>query len=92
MDAESPEIYTIALKPKEENGNLLGMLTLINLGEDDAERVRVHLPPALCASSAFSTLAEDGSEIPLPLEKTEDGIRLLLPIRHLEPVYIIMRR
>lgn len=88
----APEIYTIALAPKEKNSDMLGMLTLINLGEDDAEKAFVHLPPHLRGAERFSTVAEDGGILPLQVTKEADGIRLGVPLRHLEPVYILIEK
>ena len=87
----TPDLYVIAMKPKEE-GDLLGMLTLINLGEDDAERTFIHLPTELRAAGSISVIESDGSLHPLAYTREEDGIRLCEPLCHLAPTYVIFRK
>ena len=87
----APEIYLIASKAKEE-GDLLGMLTLINLCEDDAEAAFIHLPKSLLSAGRFSSIQKDGSLSPLACTREEDGIRLLSPISHLVPTYIVIEK
>jgi hypothetical protein len=88
----APEIYTIALAPKEKNSELLGMLTLINLGEDDAENVWIHLPPQLRAAGSISAIEKDGGLAPLQATREGDGIRLHAPLCHLAPTYVIFQK
>lgn len=87
----APDLYAIAMRPKED-GDLLGMLTLINLGEDDAESAFVHLPPYLRAAGSISVIERDGSLAPLPARKEGNGIRLANPLCHLIPTYVIFRK
>ncbi len=87
----APDIYLIATKAKEE-GDLLGMLTLINLCEDDADSAFIHLPEHLLSATRFSEIRADGSLSPLACTREEDGIRLLSPISHLVPTYIVIEK
>lgn len=87
----APDIYLIATKAKEE-GDLLGVLTLINLCEDDAEAAFIHLPKSLLSAGRFSSIQKDGSLSPLACTREEDGIRLLSPISHLVPTYIVIEK
>jgi hypothetical protein len=86
-----PDLYAIAMKPREE-GNLLGMLTLINLGEDDAENAFIHLPTELRAAGSISVIGSDGSLRPLAYTRKEDGIHLREPLCHLAPTYVIFQK
>ncbi len=88
----APDVYAIALAPKNEGADLLGMLTLINLSEDDAEGVHIRLPERLLKAKGIYTLDREGNEVLLPTEKTERGIRLLAPLFSLEPTYILMKK
>ena len=87
----APDIYLIATKAKEE-GDLLGMLTLINLCEDDAESAFIHLPESLLSAARFSEIRADGSLAPLACTREEKGIRLHSPIPHLVPTYIVIEK
>lgn len=88
----APEIYLIALQPKKKEGALLGALTVINLGEDDAAGLRIYLPPKLRGASRFLAIGEDGCEVELSYEKEKSGIRLCKPLRHLDPLYIVIKK
>ena len=88
----APDIYAIALAPRDKDSDLIGMLTLINLCEDGAEGVRVYLPPQLRGASALATIARDGSVCPLNAEKTEDGFLLTESLEHCAPTYILLKK
>ncbi len=88
----APDIYTIALAPRDKEEDLLGMLTLINLCEDEAERIHVYLPPTLRCAGTLCYIAEDGTLRPLDAERTEDGFRLCTPLAHCEPIYIVLKK
>ena len=87
----APDIYAIALKPKEDS-DLLGMLTLINLSEDDAEQIEIHLPSHLREAKHIFAVAKDGSLIPLKTEPTADGLRLCEPLFGCTPTYIVFKK
>ena len=89
--ANAPDVYLISLAPKKE-GELLGMLTLINLSEDDAEGVRIHLPPALRETSQCLTVAKDGTLVPLDAAIEADTLCLHTPIPCCTPLYIILKK
>ena len=87
----APDIYAIALKPKEDS-DLLGALTLINLSEDDANRAEIHLPAHLREAKHIFTVAKDGSLSPLAAEPTADGLRLCEPLFGCTPTYIVFKK
>ena len=88
----APDVYVIAMKPREADTDLLGMLTLINLCEDDAEGVHIHLPPTLRAAGTLCYIAEDGSICPLDAERTEDGFTLATPLSHLASLSVLLQK
>lgn len=88
----APDMYLIALMPKAADSDLCGMLTLINLSEDDAENVLLHLPPHLCAAKQILTVARDGSLVPLSAEREENGIRLRGALPGCTPTYIVLKK
>ena len=88
----APDIYLIALAPKEKEDEYLGMLTLINLCEDAAEGVLIHLPPTLRGASAYLSVEKDGSLAPLAAKEENGGIRLPKPLGYLEPTYILIQK
>ena len=87
----APDVYLISLAPKNE-GELLGMLTLINLSEDDARDLLIHLPPHLAEASQCLTIASDGALMPLDAVKEANGLRLNSPLPGCTPLYIILKR
>ena len=88
----APDMYVIALMPKAADSDLCGMLTLINLSEDDAENVLLHLPPHLCAAKQILTVARDGSLVPLSAEREENGIRIRGALPGCTPTYIVLKK
>ncbi len=88
----APDIYAIALAPKEAATDLLGMLTLINLSEDDAEGAFVYLPPHLREAKEILTVARDGSLVPLTHKREADGLRLRAALPGCTPTYIILKK
>lgn len=92
MVTNAPDIYTIALSPREEDTELLGMLTLINLCEDDAQKAHIYLPPHLRAASALCYIAKNGDLLPLQAKRCEDGFVLAEPLCHCIPTYIILKK
>ncbi len=91
MVTDAPNVYVICAQAKEE-GELLGMLTLINLGEDEAESTYIHLPPHLYAAQGFFEISKSGDLCPLAYEREENGIRLMAPLSHLTPRYIVIEK
>ena len=86
----APDVYLIALQPKEKQ-DYLAVMTLINLCDDDAEHVCITLPPQWSGAKEFCTIAKDGSVIPLDARKTDTGIHLHTALRYGEPLCIIIR-
>lgn len=88
----APDLYAIALAPKEKDGALLGALTLINLSEDDAEDVRIYLPPHLRCAKEILTVERDGSLAPLSCERDADGLHLRTALPGCTPTYIVLKK
>ena len=87
----APDLYAIALAPKAADSDLCGMLTLINLSEDDAEDVRIYLPPHLRCAKEVLTVERDGSLAPLAHERDADGLRLCTALPGCTPTYIVLK-
>lgn len=87
-----PDIYTIvnvAKNPKESNFEL--MLTLINLGEDDAENTTLHLPPQWENLSEFFFINQKGEWIKLDCTKNGNELTINTPLTYCEPLYVIAK-
>lgn len=88
---EAAQVFTImneAVNP--ESCGYLGMLTLINLGDDDFLQIDLHLPPKWREASSFRVLDPSGNWQDAEFERTEDGLILHEPIHHLNPVYLLI--
>ena len=88
----APDVYLIAAVPKKEDTPLLGMLTLINLCEDEAEGLHIHLPPLLRSAGRLSYIAEDGETRPLQATRDADGFTLTEPLSPLASLYVIIEK
>lgn len=91
MAKNAPDIYVIeneAIDPSQSG--FLGMLTLINLCEDDLDEITLHLP-SKWKHAVFSILDRNGHWQPAASTPTADGITLHCQVRHLDPVYLLMQ-
>jgi len=84
---DAPDVFLIQNDAKDPNGELVGMLTLINLGEDELDRIELALPKAW-RDAAASVLDASGRWVSVNFEKTPDGIAADLSASHLMPVCI----
>jgi len=88
---EAPGVFTIMNEAKNPaDSGFLGMLTLINLCEDDLDGLSLHLPPQW-RNAAFSILDTNGSWQECACTRTPDGIRLSDEIRYSRPVFLLVR-
>lgn len=87
-----PNIYTIAnaAKDPKESGFTL-MLTLINLGDDDAESTRLHLPKQWEHLSEFFFIDQKGQWVPLDCTKQGNTLTIHTPLTYCEPLYLIAK-
>ncbi len=91
MVKDDPCVYTIqneATNP--ETSGFSGMLTLINLCEDELERVYLHLPEKW-KNAEFMFLDENGEWISLDISKTDVGVVVNKELASLEPMYILIK-
>ena len=91
MAMGAPDVFVIENRPKEENADFHGMLTLLNFCDDTPESVTLHLPEAW-RGGAVCIMDGAGSWQPAKYERTADGIRLLDPVAHYSPVYLLIRK
>ena len=89
---ESPDMFVIVNEAVDPQGSgLHGMITLINLCEDERETLTLHLPPAWEKVQGFEALDIQGNWQPLSFEKREGELILHHEFSYLKPVYILAR-
>lgn len=85
-----PAVYMIENRATDPNGSgFFGMLTLINLCEDDLDKLTLHLPDDWKSVKEFKTLDAAGNACDVKTVRTEDGVEIYTDFRYSEPVYII---
>lgn len=90
---EAAQIFSIMNEAADpEADGMHGMLTLINLGDDDMDQLLIHLPPEWRAARAFRRMDADGAWQEAAFERTEDGILLREKAAHLTPLYLMAVR
>lgn len=86
MVKDEHDVFVIQNDSKE-NGGLLGMLTVINLGEDALDSLEIRLPKKWLGASV-SYLDKDAQWQSLDTENTTDGILARICANYLDPVYL----
>ncbi len=87
-----PNIHTIvnvAKNPKNSGFEL--MITLVNLGEDDAENTKLHLPKQWEKLSEFFFINRKGEREKLDCTKKVNELIINTPLTYCEPLYIIAK-
>ncbi len=88
---DAPDIFLLqneAVSPIKSGFS--GILTLINVCEDDLEKAHLHLPKKFIGKEYFF-LDIDGEWKPMKYEKVGDGIILTESLNNLEPYYIMIK-
>lgn len=88
-NAPNISVITNEAKDKEASG-FRGMITLINLGDDAVENVKLHLPPIFKDAKQFLGMNKEGKWEKLSYAETQDGIMLNQKLEYCRPVYILM--
>ena len=88
MVRDAPKVWPILNLPLRPDAGLLGMVTLINLGEDSVDGVSLRLPKAWRDVTDVLSLTPDGSWEPVPFSKASDGVRVCEELRFLEPTVL----
>lgn len=88
---DAPDLYLIQNEAKnpQENG-FRGMLTLINLCEDELDEVKLHLPPKF-KNAEFEVMDKNGEWQPLAVSKTEDGVIINKQLGYLTPMFVLVK-
>ena len=86
---ENPDIFLIMNEAKDESAGFIGMLTVINLNEDNLGKLEFHLPSNWKNAGKFKILDADGKWKEALFEKTEDGVIIINNFDLCEPVYIM---
>ncbi len=88
---ESASTFLIVNEAKDkEHADFYGILTLINLGEDDLSPIKIHLPPAW-KGRKLKLLSDDATWCDFPYRKTEDGIEIDLTLPYAYPMYLLAK-
>lgn len=89
----APRLFALMNEPLEEaRGDMIGLLTLINLSSDEnGEPPLLHLPKAWRGCEEILAMDEHGAWRPAAFTATEDGICLLEKTDYLHPVHLLFR-
>ena len=82
-----PNIYIIENEARDDS--FVGMLTVTNLGEDDVENLKLHLPPKWQQAKSFKKLDRRGNWIETDWRCTEDALHITDSLCYCEPLYIL---
>lgn len=86
---ENPDIFLIMNEAKDTSDDFIGMLTVINLNEDDLGKLEFHLPSHWKNAEKFRILNANGEWKEALFEKTNDGVIIINNFDFCEPVYIM---
>lgn len=83
-------VYTSMNEARDSaKAGFFGMLTLINLSEDETDRIKLRLPEKWQERKEFKYLDKDGVWQPLKFKRCDDGIALYRTLKYAEPFYIL---
>ena len=86
---DNPDVFLIMNEAKDESAGFMGMLTVINLNEDDLGKLEFHLPSHWKNAKKFKILDTDGKWKDAIFEKTDDGVTIIDNFDFCDPVYIM---
>ena len=87
---EAPDVFTIMNEAVDlAQSGFFGMLTLVNLCEDELEDATLHLPPHWQGVKAFRTLDRQGNWKPLACERRDGELVIRQALSYLMPMYIL---
>ncbi len=86
---DAPNLFMIANEAESED-DVLGMLTIINLSVDTAERVKLHLPTIWEQVQQICTLNPQGDWEKVPFERNGQDITIRLNFAYCGPVYLLI--
>ncbi len=85
-----PLVYTLMNEAKNpDESGFIGMVTLINLCEDETDSVCLHLPSKWRNLKQICTLEKNGEWRPLKCEQNGDTLLIKEPLKQLNPMYIL---
>ncbi|MBE6588897.1 MAG: hypothetical protein E7643_01840 [Ruminococcaceae bacterium] len=86
---ESPFVSVVMNEAKDpKESGFFGLLTMTNLCDGTVTSPLLHLPPCWNTFASLSFLAKDGSWQALPYTQTSDGIRVEMPMKYCDPMYL----
>ena len=88
---DAPDVFVIVNKAKEKDRSFKGMITLINLCEDDLDGIRIHFPKEWQNVTELCMLDKNGEWQKLSFEKTQDGVKIDSEIRFCEPIFVLVK-
>ena len=83
-----PDMSIVVNEANDIDGDLIGMLTMINLCEDKLNKVVLHLPEKWKEPGKVCVLDKNAVWQEISFELTDDGIKLKTEFDYCEPVYI----
>ena len=89
---DTAHVYVIMNEAKDKTEKLHGMLTLINLADDTQKNTAIHLPPEWRKCESIKYVTKSGTLRTAPVERSDDGITLSLPLCHLDPLYLVFEK
>lgn len=84
-----PGIYLIMNESMDSSCGFTGMLTLINLCEDELDTVKIHLPKKWLNVKEYRILDKNGVWIKANTTILSDEITIDHPLRYSDPMYIL---
>lgn len=87
-----PNIYTTVNKAENPDiSGFMGILTLINLGEDEVGNVTLHLPADWQSANEFKILDKSGEWIPGNIEKKDNELAINEVFKYCDPMYVLIK-
>lgn len=85
---ETPDMFVVVNEANDKNNDFIGVLTIINLCEDELNSVELHLPENWKIAEKLCVLNKDGEWKEVSFERTDDGVILYTEFKFCEPEYI----
>lgn len=85
------DVFVTVNKAKNTDCGFMGMVTLINLCEDELEGIELHFPKDWQNVKELCILDKNGEWQELSFEKTQDGVRIDKEIRFCEPAFVLVK-
>lgn len=89
---DAPNVYIIMNEKKADaQDDMIGMLTLTNLGDDPISTVSLHLPKKWQTFAQCLSLNSDGAWIPADITAEGDSVRIHTELSSCKPLYLLFK-